>query len=65
MCVGAAVGTGGTLTIDPSVHVIGSVANWAGRPGRVMAFGRNHYGQLGDGSTTDRNSPVTVGALGG
>ena len=64
VCVGAAVGTGGTLTIDPSVHVIGSVANWAGRPGRVMAFGYNNYGQLGDGSTTNRNSPVTVGALG-
>ena len=33
--------------------------------GSVMAFGYNAYGGLGDGSTTDRHSPVEVAALGG
>ena len=32
--------------------------------GRVFAAGRNHYGELGDGSTTQRNTPVEVTALG-
>eukprot|EP01043_Picozoa_sp_COSAG02_P035560 COSAG02_NODE_2555_length_8532_cov_7.259900_1_plen_103_part_10 len=33
--------------------------------GRVMAFGYNGNGRLGDGTTTDRHSPVEVTALGG
>eukprot|EP01043_Picozoa_sp_COSAG02_P076923 COSAG02_NODE_16587_length_1072_cov_3.795478_1_plen_202_part_10 len=33
--------------------------------GRVMAFGHNYDGQLGDGTTTNRHSPVEVTALGG
>ena len=33
--------------------------------GSVVAFGYNGHGQLGDGSTTDRHSPVAVAALGG
>eukprot|EP01046_Picozoa_sp_COSAG06_P042740 COSAG06_NODE_5489_length_3446_cov_2.584105_1_plen_858_part_00 len=33
--------------------------------GRVLAFGSNSQGQLGDGSTTDRHSPVEIASLGG
>ena len=31
--------------------------------GTVQAWGYNHYGQVGDGTTTDRTSPVTVPGL--
>ena len=33
--------------------------------GTVWAFGHNAYGQLGDGTTTRRTSPVTVPGLSG
>lgn len=33
--------------------------------GSVWGWGRNFYGQLGDGSTTDRKAPVRVTALSG
>lgn len=33
--------------------------------GTVWAWGRNHYGQLGDTTTTDRSSPVQVTSLTG
>ena len=31
--------------------------------GDVMAWGRNNYGQLGLGDTTDRNTPTKVSSL--
>ena len=30
------------------------------RDGTLRAFGYNAYGQLGDGTTTDRNAPITL-----
>jgi hypothetical protein len=33
--------------------------------GTVWAWGRNSFGQLGDGSTIERDKPVTVGNLSG
>ncbi len=32
--------------------------------GKVYAWGRNHFGQLGDGTTTDRHAPVRVPVAG-
>ena len=31
--------------------------------GTLWTWGRNYRGQIGDGTTTDRSSPVQVGAL--
>ena len=33
--------------------------------GTVWAWGKNDYGQLGEGTTTDRNAPVQVKGIGG
>jgi alpha-tubulin suppressor-like RCC1 family protein len=32
--------------------------------GSVLCWGRNHHGQIGDGTTTDRHLPTTIAALG-
>lgn len=44
-----------TTVVAGSVHTCGRT-----RDGRVWCWGRNSYGQLGDGSTTDQPRPVEV-----
>tara|TARA_R110002020_G_scaffold15897_4_gene56621 strand:+ start:132 stop:1355 length:1224 start_codon:yes stop_codon:yes gene_type:complete len=66
----------GTSTDRSSPVQIGSLTTWsqlvsAGQyhcgvvktDGTLWTWGRNTYGQVGDGTTTNRSSPVQVGAL--
>ena len=70
-----ALGLGDESNRDSPVQV-GSLTNWlkvsAGNyrtvhaiktNGTMWGWGKNTYGQLGQGNTTDRSSPVQVGAL--
>lgn len=43
---------------DMTHHAVAALAD-----GTVQAWGRNHRGQVGDGTTTDRRLPVTVTGL--
>jgi alpha-tubulin suppressor-like RCC1 family protein len=66
------LGDGTTTARSSPVTVIGGITNWsqvsAGNghslgliaTGILYAWGRNNYGQLGDGTTTNRSSPITV-----
>ena len=47
-----------TAIVAGSFHTLALLAN-----GTVKAWGNNGFGQLGDGTTTDRNSPVLIGKL--
>jgi Alpha-tubulin suppressor and related RCC1 domain-containing proteins len=55
-----------TAITDPVVHVDGGENHTCAvtQQGDVYCWGRNHYGQLGDGTTILRSSPVLVGGLG-
>ena len=66
------LGDGTTINRTSPVTVVGGITDWisisAGvdesaairSNGVLYAWGRNTYGQLGDGTTIDRSSPVTV-----
>ncbi|KKK70867.1 hypothetical protein LCGC14_2919660 [marine sediment metagenome] len=47
------------------VLAFGSMSAQAGQSGSIVAWGHNFYGQLGDGTTTDRTTPVAVSGLSG
>jgi alpha-tubulin suppressor-like RCC1 family protein len=42
------------------VEAYGTHSLFLKEDGTLWAFGRNNYGQLGDGTTTDRNASVQV-----
>jgi alpha-tubulin suppressor-like RCC1 family protein len=66
------LGTGNTTSRSSPVTVVGGITNWSRvsggdrhslgltSTGILYAWGRNYSGQLGDGTTTSRSSPVTV-----
>jgi alpha-tubulin suppressor-like RCC1 family protein len=54
-------GAAGVLNVA-GVAAGGSHSLFLTSAGTVYASGRNDYGQLGDGTTTDRRTPVQVGA---
>ncbi|MBS1773996.1 MAG: T9SS type A sorting domain-containing protein [Bacteroidetes bacterium] len=66
----------GSTTNQSSPVQVGTSSNWVSvqaggeeyaiglkSDGTLWAWGRNIYGQLGDGTTTDRTSPVQIGSL--
>ncbi|KQR19991.1 hypothetical protein [Deinococcus sp. Leaf326] len=56
----AGVGTSGTTLASGSYHGLALKAD-----GTVQSWGDNQLGQLGDGTTTRRNAPITVSGLSG
>jgi alpha-tubulin suppressor-like RCC1 family protein len=69
---GGKLGTGNTSNSFEPVSVVGGITNWSSliasgdfslgltSSGAVYAWGYNSSGQIGDGTTTSRLSPVTI-----
>jgi len=53
------------VILAPNKISVGHRYMLAVRSGKVWAWGNNEYGQLGDGTTTDRSFPVQVSGLSG
>ncbi|TCJ98215.1 UNVERIFIED_ORG: regulator of chromosome condensation (RCC1) repeat-containing protein, partial [Anoxybacillus amylolyticus] len=52
------------VAMQPKIVNAGGVHSLAiGQDGKVYAWGSNYYGQLGDGTTTSRTTPVQVQGL--
>ncbi|MBI5207101.1 MAG: Ig-like domain-containing protein, partial [Candidatus Firestonebacteria bacterium] len=58
-----AIAGGGVKTTNPDASASHSIA--LNNDGTVWTWGNNYYGQLGDGSITERHSPVQVSGLTG
>ena len=68
------LGVGDNTTTKLSPTRVGTAVNWAraaagnqyslavNTSGELYAWGRNSYGQLGDGTTIDRNTPTKIGS---
>jgi alpha-tubulin suppressor-like RCC1 family protein len=57
----AGVGASNIRTLDGGInHTVALIAD-----GTARAWGNNQFGQLGDGTTTQRTLPVTVSGLTG
>ena len=57
-----AVKVGGALANEVAVRIVGGNNHFCVTTtlGDVYCWGANYYGQLGDGTTTDRSLPVRV-----
>ena len=61
----AHIRTSGVLEINAEAVKVAAGSGFSAvlkNDGTVIAWGRNNFGQLGDGTTTDRNAPVPIGS---
>jgi alpha-tubulin suppressor-like RCC1 family protein len=65
LTVAAATGSGDGVDASSTCALVRSPRSHGGHTGEVRCWGLNHHGQLGDGTTIDRPTPVRVAGLDG